>query len=83
MALLSRLPLQSSELRAVGQSPLRGGTLASDERPLAVSVIHTASPIDAARTALRDRKLDTLSPVAGEFNDHDLIIMGDFNTSPW
>ena len=85
VALLSRLPLESAQIRVFGLPTHRFAiaTLAADGRSLAVSVVHTASPIGASRTALHNRQLDTLSLIADEFDDREVIIVGDFNTSPW
>ena len=60
------------------------GTLDIDAVPLVLAVGHAASPLGGqSAAALRDRQLATLADVRREFADREILLMGDFNTSPW
>ena len=86
VALFSRLPFRHSEVR-----PFPGmerhyaiGTFDIDAVPLVVAVGHAASPLGGqASAAVRDRQLAALADVRREFANREILLMGDFNTSPW
>ena len=86
VALFSRIPFRDAEVR-----PFPGterhyaiGTLNIDAVPLALAVGHVASPLGGQPSAAaRDRQLSTLADARREFADREILLMGDFNTSPW
>ena len=86
VALFSRIPFRDPEVR-----PFPGterhyaiGTLDIDAVPLVLAVGHAASPLGGrSSAAVRDRQLATLADVRREFADREILLMGDFNTSPW
>ncbi len=86
VALFSQIPFRDAEIR-----PFPGtgrhyaiGTLDIDAVPLVLAVGHAASPLGGqSAAALRDRQLATLADVRREFADREILLMGDFNTSPW
>ena len=85
VALFSRLHLEEAELRpfASRRRNFVVATLVVAGRPVRLAVVHAASPMWAARAALRDQQLALLASVARESPDYEMIIVGDFNTSPW
>lgn len=82
-ALLSKIPLAAPEIRPIAKTRLLAATIRVDERAVVIGVIHTASPLWGERAALRDEQLRGLSALGHRPAERDLILMGDFNTSPW
>lgn len=86
VALLSRFPFREAEVREFSGTQRRYalGTIDIDGVPLVLAVAHAASPLGGqASAAARDRQLATLANVRMEFADREVLLMGDFNTSPW
>lgn len=86
VALLSRFPFREAEVREFSGTLRRYalGTLDIDGVPLVLAVAHAASPLGGeAFAAARDRQLAALANVQIEFADREVLLMGDFNTSPW
>ena len=86
VALLSRLPFRDTEVR-----PFAGtgrhyavGAVDVDDVSVVLAVAHGASPLGgAASAAVRNGQLETLAAMRQEFAGHEVLIMGDLNTSPW
>lgn len=85
VGLLSQRPLATTDFRPfVSQRrTLALATLTLDDRPVTLAVVHTASPMWATRAALRNRQLALLASLAREAPHHEMVLVGDFNTSPW
>ena len=83
LALLSRYGLASAEIRPLAGTRFLVATLEVHGRPLALGVIHTASPVWGTRVARRNNQLQALAGVRREFSDREFVLMGDLNTSPW
>ena len=86
VALLSRFPFREAEVREFSGTQRRYaiGTLDVDGEPLVLAVAHAASPLGGkASAAARNGQLATLADIRMEFADREVLLMGDFNTSPW
>lgn len=85
VALLSRLPLDSAKIRPFATTRRRFAVadLRVEGHPLTLVVVHAASPVGRARVALRNAQLDLLAEIGQASLDRQVIVMGDFNTSPW
>ncbi len=82
-ALLSKFPLGAPEIRPLADTRLLAASVRLDRHVVAVGVVHTASPLGRERAALRDQQLTALSVLGNRDPSRDLVLMGDFNTSPW
>ena len=85
VALLSRVPFESATIRpfVTRRRNLAVADLLVQGRPVRLVVAHTLSPVRGARAALRDAQLDVLAAIGRESPGRDVIVVGDFNTSPW
>ena len=83
LALLSRYSLASAEIRPLAGTRFLVATLEVHGHPLALGVIHTASPVWGTRVARRNDQLQALAGIRREFADREFVLMGDLNTSPW
>ena len=86
VAIYSRIPLRDAEVRpfAGTERHYAIGTLDVDSVPMVLAVGHAASPLGGrSSAAVRDRQLAILADVRREFAGHEILLMGDFNTSPW
>lgn len=86
VVLFSRIPFRQAEVRLFPGTNRRYaiGTLDIDAVPLVLVVGHAASPLGGrSSAAARDRQLVTLADTRREFGDREVLLMGDFNTSPW
>ena len=85
VGLLSQRPLETTDFRPfVSQRRTFAlATLTLDAHPVTLAVVHTASPMWATRAALRNQQLALLAAVAREVPHHEMVLVGDFNTSPW
>ena len=85
VALLSRFHLKDTELRPLAsrRPNFALATMTVAGRPVRMAVVHAAAPMGAARAARRDQQLALLASVARESPEDEMILVGDFNTSPW
>ena len=85
VALLSRLPLDRAEIRpfVTARRYFAVATLEVEGHPIALSVVHTAAPVWESRTRDRNAQFEALAAIGREFPDRNMIVIGDFNTSPW
>ncbi|GGB35132.1 hypothetical protein GCM10011316_04080 [Roseibium aquae] len=95
IVLFSRYPIRHREFISVPGTPpdnpgARRGILAvtldTDQGPLQVLAVHAASPRDRTRWMDRQAYLETLRRVISQKrrdSEAPLVVMGDWNTSPW
>ena len=85
VALLSRVPLETVEIRPLVTSRTLSvvASFNLQGRPVTLGLVHTASPKDGSSARRRNRQLDTLAAIPREFAGREIVLMGDFNTSPW
>lgn len=81
VALISRLPFVTAEIRPLVNRQVLVATVEFQAREIVVAVVHTASPLWGERAAQRDRQLRALVALADEGDE--VVLVGDFNTSPW
>jgi endonuclease/exonuclease/phosphatase (EEP) superfamily protein YafD len=85
IALLSRFPLERAEIRTLAHEslPYAVGHLTLQGQPLTIVLAHPVPPARGGYVALRNRQLEELARVRGEFSDREFMLIGDLNTSPW
>ena len=82
-ALVSKFPLTAPQMRPLARTRLLAATVHLDRRTVVIGVIHTASPVRREDAALRNEQMQALYLLGNRQAGQDLILMGDFNTSPW
>lgn len=86
VVLFSRYPVDDTTLvrPAAGERPYLKARVAVSDRSLTVLGVHPASPSprDPRDSHVRNRELDHLAASVHR-SDEPVIVMGDFNTSPW
>ena len=83
LALLSRFPLENVEVHPLLTRRFLVADLDVRGRRLAIALVHPNSPRSGSRAALRNRQLEALAAFQRERPDRDVVMIGDFNTSPW
>jgi endonuclease/exonuclease/phosphatase (EEP) superfamily protein YafD len=85
IALLSRFPLERTEVRSLVREsvPYVVTHLGFRGRPLTIVLAHPVPPARGSYVALRNRQLEELARVRGEFSEREFVLVGDLNTSPW
>jgi len=85
IALYSRLPFESSEVRLLGGDPHHPALLATvrvDGNPVRLLVAHPHPPLTGGVSSLRDRQLAELSRIRNEAPG-PFVLLGDLNATPW
>lgn len=85
IALYSRLPLESAEVRLLGGDPHHPALVARVRvagRSVRLLVAHPHPPLSATVTGLRDRQLAELSRIRLE-ESGPFVLLGDLNVTPW
>ena len=84
IALLSRLPLEHIEIRAIGHANLPSviARLAVGGRPLTLVGTHPLAPQNARFTRLRNGQLQEIARFAASQPDA-VMVLGDLNTTSW
>lgn len=84
-ALFSLLPMRDPEVLRPDRNgfPVAHATLLSPQRELSVYVAHPRSPITPKDLIQRNYELDYLTTVLQKENNKPVIVMGDFNVTPW
>lgn len=87
LALYSKFPLSDISEAINPDPPYLQASLKAGEQTLTLVVIHTAAPISPLYLAERNQQLDSLSAQLQKLNSQidtqPLILMGDFNLTPW
>ncbi len=85
IALFSRFPLDDLRFRRLHHDGVYMivGRFSLGSTPVTLVVAHPVPPVGAAYSALRNGQLDELSEVVQGFEESEIILLGDLNTSPW
>jgi len=85
IALFSRFPIDNPQLRPLAVPGLKmiTGEFTLGSTPIAMAVAHPVPPAGRSLSALRNRQLVRLAEILREFEDREVILLGDLNTSPW
>jgi endonuclease/exonuclease/phosphatase (EEP) superfamily protein YafD len=80
VAILSKMPLDGAEVKSHMEStPFIEASLKVHGRPILIRAIHPMPPISGRDRQTRDSLINAVSRVNGE----PLVVLGDFNASPW
>lgn len=84
LALLSRLPLSEEQVLGDGRSqrPSIMARIRHQGRSVVVIGTHPPPPMGATLASMRDRQMQALRELV-EQRDEPVIMLGDFNASPW
>ncbi|MGH8195796.1 MAG: endonuclease/exonuclease/phosphatase family protein [Woeseiaceae bacterium] len=86
LALFSRLPLRELEHSPYRQDGFQTAILAEVEiggRGATFVLAHVRAPTSPAKTRLRNRQLEKLATLFRADRNHDEILLGDLNVTPW
>ena len=82
LALYSRLPINGTEVIALGESsPALRTEIATAEGPLLLIAVHLRPPVSPARARERIAQFRHLATLATD--RLPLVVVGDFNATPW
>lgn len=83
--LLCRLPVSAWQVHELGPErvPALEARLDWGGRELVFFGVHTHPPRSGALAALRNQELETIGAWAHEHRDELLVVLGDFNATPW
>ena len=85
LAFFSKWPIEESELLLLSDFgiPTLLARMRIDEHRLTLIGTHPQPPIGGARSADRNRQLKRLSDYVKDSRDAPLLVVGDFNATPW
>jgi endonuclease/exonuclease/phosphatase (EEP) superfamily protein YafD len=85
IALLSRFPIENLQLRSLerGGVQIVTGDFSLGSVPVTVVIAHLVPPVGSSYSAYRNRQFLRLSESLQQFDNREIILLGDLNTSPW
>ncbi len=86
IALFSRFPIENLQLRPLqpdGSILMITGDFSLGSVPVTIAVAHPVPPVSGRYWAHRNSQLDQLSKILRQFDDREIILLGDLNTTPW
>lgn len=83
VALYSNYPLEDVHLLDGKMSPILSARIKKDSKQYRFFVIHPPAPISTYDLQLRNEALKVFASEAKAIKEESIVLMGDFNTSPW
>lgn len=85
IALFSRFPIEKLQLRPLepGGVQVVTGEFSLGSVPVTIAIAHPVPPVSSRYSALRNREFVRLADMLRQFDEREIILLGDLNTTPW